>query len=121
MRTVLVVDDDASVRRLVATVLDRAGYRVVEAEGGVAAESWASRQSEPLVLLITDLVMPGMSGESLAERLRRAQPDMRVIYMSGYSEEDLERRGIRAVGGAYLTKPFTSDVLSMVVQGALAE
>lgn len=121
MSTVLVVDDDAGVRRLVSSVLVRKGFRVLEAEDGVEALALAAAESTPIVLLLTDVIMPGMSGDSLADRLRRDYPGIRVVYMSGFSEEDLEARGIRAVGGAYLTKPFTPDVLSMVVRGALPE
>lgn len=121
MQSVLVVDDDAAVRRLVVSVLGRRGFRVVEAEDGVAALAQAAEQRGDLVLLLTDVIMPGMSGDALAETLRERNPDLRVVFMSGYTEEELEARGIAAVGGAYLTKPFTPDVLSMVVAGALAE
>ena len=121
MATVLVVDDDPAVRRLVTGVLDRAGHRVLQAADGAAALSLAGAESDPVALLLTDVVMPGLSGEAVAERLRDAHPDLRVVYMSGYSEEELEARGVRAVGSAYLTKPFTPEILSMVVRGVLSE
>lgn len=120
MSVVLVVDDDAAVRRLVVNVLGKRGYTVLEAENGADAVSRASQQQEPVSLLLTDVVMPGMTGEQLAETLRERDPSLRVLFMSGYSEDDFDDLGIRAIGGGYLTKPFSPDVLTMAVQGVFA-
>jgi two-component system cell cycle sensor histidine kinase/response regulator CckA len=117
--TVLVVDDDASVRRLVSRVLTRRGFRVVEAEDGSAGLRLARSAPQPIVLLLTDVIMPGMTGTRLAEAMRAEHPDVRVLYMSGYSEDELGSRGAPEVAGACITKPFTPAVLGMMVDGAL--
>ncbi len=72
-------------------------------------------------LLLADLMLPGMNGAELADVLRATQPDMRVIFMSGYEQDEIEARGIGSVGAGYVTKPFTADVLVMMVEGALAD
>lgn len=118
MRTVLVVDDDAAVRSLAARILRRAGYAVMEAVDGAQALVRA-RGSGGVALLLTDVVLPGQNGAELAEALRVDHPDMAVVFMSGFEESELEARGIGGVGAAYVTKPFTADVLALVARGAL--
>ena len=116
---VLVVDDERSVRQLVANVLRREGYRVYEAADGKAAVEIVRDTGTDIELLLTDVVLPGMNGAELAEVLRATNPDMRTIFMSGYEEDELAERGIGRVGAAYITKPFTSEVITHVVEGAL--
>ena len=116
---VLVVDDERSVRQLVANVLRREGYRVYEAADGKAAVEIVRDTGTDIDLLLTDVVLPGMNGAELAEVLQTTTPDMRTIFMSGYEEDELAERGIGRIGAAYITKPFTPEVLTLVVEGAL--
>ena len=116
--TVLVVDDDAAVRKLAARILDRQGFRVLEAEDGEEALG-AARSADRVDLLLSDLVLPRLNGEDLARRLRSASPGLPVIFMSGFGQDELESMGIRTVGAAYMAKPFTADVLALMVRGAL--
>jgi len=113
---VLVVEDDASVRKITRRTLERAGYRVVEAEHGRAAlDMWTGLAEKP-VLLVTDLVMPGMSGHQVAAALRAYTPGLRVLYTSGYSPEnagkELELRG----GENFVQKPFAPGALLEAVR-----
>ncbi len=118
---VLVVDDEAPVRELAARVLKRRGYVVLEAVDGHAAVEMADAARGKVQLLLTDVVLPGMPGDELARTLRARNPDLRVVFMSGYEETELADRGIDSIGAAYVTKPFTADVLVMVVAGALGD
>ncbi|MFO7894568.1 MAG: response regulator [Longimicrobiales bacterium] len=119
--TVLVVEDQRSVRQLAVNVLRQHGYRVLEAPDGSRAMEIASSEGAHLELLLTDVVLPGINGEELARILRAEHPDLRVIFMSGYEEDELTGRGIGGVGAAYITKPFTADVLTMMVAGAMGD
>jgi PAS domain S-box-containing protein len=112
---VLVVDDDESVRRVLRRVLTSRGYRVIEAESGREAMEKAHSLSVPVDLVITDVVMPEMRGTELATRLREQWPELRVLYISGYSE-DMAAEGRRE---QYLQKPFTPDALAAKVREAL--
>jgi PAS domain S-box-containing protein len=118
--TVLVVEDEEAVRALARRVLRARGYRVLEAASAPDAlallESWDHR----LDLLITDVVMPGMGGPALAERLIRDRPDLRVLYISGYAEEAIQRHGELPAGGMLLEKPFTAEQLSRCVRDTLS-
>ena len=117
--TVLVVEDEAAVRKLAAKILRRQGYTVVEAgDAHEAVEIAASGQA--INGLLTDVVLPGMKGDELARTLRKMHPELRVIYMSGYEEDELSRQGVGGVGAAYITKPFTADVLTLMVDGVMA-
>lgn len=118
--TILVVEDEASVRLMVRSALVRCGYTILEAKHGAEAlEVWRQHEQE-IDLLFTDMVMPGgIGGLQLAKRLRTARPDLRVIFTSGYSRE-LEEAGERmADADDYLPKPFSIDVLTRVVQRVL--
>ena len=116
---VLVVEDEPRVRQLVAKVLRRKGFVVLEAEDAESALRLFGDQAADISLLLTDVVMPGMNGQELADSLSSAHPGLKVIFMSGFSETELSDRGIGGVGAAYITKPFTSDVLTMIVEGVL--
>lgn len=120
-RTVLVVEDQRSVRQLAVNVLRQQGYRVLEASDGSRAIEIASSEGAHLELLLTDVVLPGINGEELARILKAEHSDLRVIFMSGYEEDELTGRGIGGVGAAYITKPFTADVLTMMVEGAMGD
>ncbi len=110
--TVLLVEDEEPVRTLVRTVLERNGYRVLEAPGGPEAIEIAERHEGPINLLLTDVVMPKMSGLELAERLTTLSPQLKVLYISGYAEEVLADRGLSDQGRALLQKPFTPGALT---------
>jgi CheY-like chemotaxis protein len=103
--TVLVVEDEEVVRRLVRQVLEQAGYAVVEAADGARAVELA--ESRQVDLLLTDLTMPGLTGREVAERLRGTHPELKVIYMSGYADGEALEQGVEV-----LEKPFTFDVLT---------
>lgn len=115
---VLVVDDEAPVRQLAARVLRRHGYTVLEAEDAPSALERVEAAG-PIGLLLTDVVLPGMKGDELARTLREKDPALAVVFMSGYEEDELTGMGIGSVGAAYLTKPFTADVLMLMVEGTL--
>ncbi len=118
--TILVVEDEESVRRLACRVLRANGYRVVEAGNAEAALALAGGWDRPVDLLVTDIVMPGMSGPALAERLLRDWPDLKVLYITGYAEEFIERQSSLPAGGALLQKPFTARQLAQQVHRLLA-
>jgi CheY-like chemotaxis protein len=108
---VLVVEDDAAVRRLVVTVLRSAGYNVVEAEDGDAALAIAGGLPEPLALLLSDVVLPDRSGIEIARRVVVLCPGARVLFMSGHAQEALARQGPLLPGSRFLPKPFAPDAL----------
>lgn len=118
--TVLVVDDQRSVRQLAANVLRQRGFAVLEAADASCAMEIASSTDVDIGLLLTDVVLPGMNGEELARALQADNPELRVVFMSGYEEDEITGRGIGGVGAAYITKPFTPDVLTLMVRGALS-
>ena len=118
---VLVVEDEPRVRQLVAKVLRRRGFVVLEAEDAEAALRLFGDQAPDITLLLTDLVMPGMNGQELADSLAAAHPQLKVIFMSGFSEDELAVRGLADMGAAYITKPFSPDVLTMIVEGVLGQ
>jgi signal transduction histidine kinase len=117
--TVLVVEDEAGVRNLVSHVLRRHGYTVLEASGGEEALSLVDQYDGLIALLLTDMIMPVMSGRQLAEKLLAKQEGLRVVYMSGYvnPEGDHPQRGNSK--RAFLQKPFKPDVLARMVREVL--
>ena len=115
---VFVVEDEAALRKSVIRILSDRGYSVLQAAGPSSAIDVAAMWSGPVDLLLTDIVMPDMSGDELARELRRARPDLRVVYMTGYSGE-LDTAMLRS-GGTIIHKPFTRDSLLAVVEEALA-
>ena len=119
-QTVLVVDDERSIRQLVVNVLRQHGFDVLEAPDGPRAIELAREHPAEIALLLTDLVLPGISGEELARVLKTSIPGLNVVFMSGYEEDELKGRGIGGVGAAYISKPFSGDVLTLMIRGALA-
>jgi len=117
--TVLLVEDAAAVRAVTKQVLERQGYTVVEAPDGEAAVRLAQRHRGPIHLLLTDVVMPRVSGRELAEQLARVRPDTRVLYASGYTDDSVVRHGILESGTAYLQKPFSPESLARKVREVL--
>ena len=117
--TILVVEDEAQVRALTSRILGDHGYRVLEAPNGEEAlRRWAAEAGQ-IDLLVTDVVMPAMSGAELAERLLDARPDMGVLYMSGYTSDVVLRHGPRDRDVAVLEKPFSADRLLSRVRESL--
>ncbi len=116
---VLVVEDEAPVRTILCEVLRQAGYRVYEAAGAEDALRRYSKEPERLDILVTDIVMPDMDGYELAELLQAARPGLRVLYISGYSPDAYETKGILKPGSNFLQKPFDPDTLTEKIQDVL--
>ena len=116
---VLVVEDEAPVRTILCRVLRQAGYRVFEAAGAVDALQRFSVEPDRLDILVTDIVMPDMDGYELAELLQAARPGLRVLYISGYSPDAYETKGILKPGSNFLQKPFDADALTEKIQDVL--
>ena len=114
--TVLVVEDEQVLRAIARRVLSAMGYRVLVAASGEDAEAIAAEPGESIDLLFTDIVMPGMHGITLAERLRRARPGLRVLVTSGYTRDDVARRGITMPDRHFLPKPYTPSMLQAAIE-----
>ncbi|HEV8550132.1 MAG TPA: ATP-binding protein [Polyangiaceae bacterium] len=117
--TILVVDDDDDVRRLLVEVLRLGAYQVLEARDGDLALEIAEAHGEPIGLLVTDLVMPGLTGMELADSLRAHHPELKVLFMSGYAER--ERLRVLRENEQYLPKPFLPDELFRRVNDFMSE
>jgi signal transduction histidine kinase/ActR/RegA family two-component response regulator len=117
--TLLLVEDEDSVRRLLMHVLTRCGYQVLEASSGAAALEIFEAEGAKIDLVITDMVMPQMTGRELGERLEQARPGTKVIYMSGYTDDVLVRTGALGPGMSFLQKPLRPEVLAARVREAL--
>jgi CheY-like chemotaxis protein len=117
--TILVTEDQDNVRRLVSRMLRGFGYHVLEAANGKEALAVAAGHTGPIDLLVTDLVMPEMSGRELGAELKRQRPEIRVLYMSGYTGNAIARRGLLEEGMAFIEKPFTAESLASKVRDSL--
>ena len=117
--TILLVEDEATLRELVRRFLERQDYTVLEAEGGRAALDIVAQYTGRIHLLLTDIVMPDMNGRELARRLLRLRPGTPVIYMSGYTERTIQQNGELEPGLAFLQKPFTEEVMAEKVRAVL--
>ena len=117
--TVLLVEDSEPLRALIKEFLNDSGYTVLEAANGNDAIRIASEFGGPIHLLLTDVVMPGMGGQQLAEQLTRIRPATKVLYMSGYPNDGIAHSGILAAGVVLLEKPFTREILSRRVRQVL--
>ncbi len=117
--TILVAEDEAQVRFLVREVLRASGYHVLETSFGDEALRVSDEYAGTIHLLLADLVMPGMNGRQLAEALVARRPDLRVLFMSGYTDDSVIRRGAEAAGIALLQKPYSPTLLEERVRAAL--
>jgi PAS domain S-box-containing protein len=117
--TVLLVEDEDSVRELVRETLAARGYHVLEAENGESGLRVAEAHGDGIDILITDVVMPGMGGRELAKRLLQIRPDLGVLYLSGYTEDTILHQGALDPGTAFLQKPFTLQNLARKVREVL--
>ena len=117
--TILLVEDDPELRALALDILRGSGYTVLEARQGNEALLVLERHAGPIHLLVTDVVMPQMGGRALAERLASLRPEMKVLYMSGYSEAAITQHGVLDPGTAFMAKPFTADELTRKIREVL--
>ena len=117
--TILLVEDEEGVRELARDILRASGYTVIEARNGPEALLLSERHQGPLDLLLTDVVMPRMSGRELAERMGPLHPDLSVLYMSGYTDDAVIRHGVLGADTAFLQKPFTPAALVQRVRETL--
>jgi CheY-like chemotaxis protein len=117
--TVLVVDDEPEVRKLVAAIIGALGYSVLTADSGEHALGVYDRYNGKVDLLVTDVVAPGMSGPLLAQRLAERQPDLEVLYISGYDRSHVVQAYVLDRGCHLLTKPFTASQLANEVNAIL--
>jgi two-component system, cell cycle sensor histidine kinase and response regulator CckA len=116
---ILLVEDEDGVRSLTALVLRQHGYEVLDAKNGGEAFLLCERSTEPIHLLVTDVVMPNMSGRQLAERLADVRPLMKVLYLSGYTDDAIVQHGVIDASAPFLHKPFSPDGLARKVREVL--
>jgi len=119
--TVLVAEDQEAVRSLAGSALKHVGYRVIEASDGNDAMTVAGRYAGEIHLLLTDVVMPGMDGKELSERLKKVRPNLKVLFISGYTADVIAERGVLERGVAFLHKPFSPEELAQKVREVLAD
>jgi len=118
--TVLLVEDSDLVRDVVALMLESDGLTVLQASGGEEALALARRGNVPIDLLLTDIVMPEVSGVELADRLERERPGMRILFMTGYAEEAVMKEGIPGKRRECIVKPFTREQITTRVRELLS-
>jgi hypothetical protein len=117
--TVMLVEDEDALRHLDRQILMRYGYRVLHARSGPEALALAQAHPEPIDLLLTDVVLPLMSGRQLADELQRSQPGMKVLYMSGYTADEILRHGVSDASMAFIQKPMSPVALACKVRDVL--
>ena len=117
--TILLVEDEESVRQLVRDTLTAKGYKVLEADGGEAGVALSARHSGKIQLVITDVVMPGVGGPEMVKQLSASRPEIKVLYLSGYTEDSIVNDGSIESGTAFLQKPFSLQNLSRKVREVL--
>lgn len=119
--TVLLVEDEPSVRQSIRRMLERFGYAIIEAIDGETGIVLAKERADEIDIVLTDLMMPGMNGRTFADRLAEIEADLPVIFMSGYSDETVNQRGLVDKSRAFLQKPFNSDQLVRTIYQLLHE
>ena len=121
LETVLVVEDEQSVRDLTVKMLQKLGYRILTAASGAEAIEISRTHPGPINLLLTDVVMPNMSGRQLADALRPHRPDMKVLFLSGYTEDTIVHHGVLDQSVQFLPKPFSREVLAKKLRDVLGK
>jgi CheY-like chemotaxis protein len=116
---VLLVEDDAAVREAAARALGSGGYRVIAAAGAADALEALKAEAHPPAMLVTDVVMPDTTGRELADQLRREQPGLRVLFLSGYAQDLIGHHGVLDPTESFLAKPFTATSLLSTVRKVL--
>jgi len=119
METILVVEDDLAVQALMRRLLERQGYTVIVASNGADALEHVFAGKEDIALVLTDVVMPTMSGGELAAAIATTHPDLAVLFVSGYTDDVIVRRGLLDASAAFLQKPFTATSLANAVRERL--
>ena len=119
-KTILVVDDEPEVRKLVSAMVGQSGYSVMTADSGEHALTLYKNHKGQIDLLITDVIAPGMSGPMLADKLAEFQPDLKVLYISGYDNTHVVQKYVVEKGHALLTKPFTLEEMQTKVRELLS-
>lgn len=120
METILIVDDEPEVRAVARDMLQAKGYTTLDTGDPTLALRMARTESQPIHLLLTDVVMPLMNGRELVEQIHKIRPTMKVLYMSAYSTETIEDYGIQlAPGEPFVVKPFTMERLASAVRTVL--
>ena len=117
--TVLVVEDEIDLRKMIVRALERVGYRVLEATGGEHAVALVEGADSKLDLLITDVVMPGIRGTEVAQKLSQSEPELKVLYMSGYTDNAMFHQKLLGADVAFIQKPFTLEALEQKVADML--
>jgi len=118
---ILVVDDEKEIRTLVRLMLEEGGYRVIDSESGRDAIAIAANSTDPVSLLITDILMPVMNGRDLAEKVASIRPTIKVLYISAYSAEILSSHNLCPDGSDYIKKPFDAKTLLAKVAQVLRQ
>jgi two-component system cell cycle sensor histidine kinase/response regulator CckA len=119
METIMVVDDEPEIRSLARDILEPRGYTVIEAGDGEAALILAGHHAGPIHLVLSDVVMPHLSGPAMAERLKAVRPDTKVVFMSGYTTEVMGEFGVVLSGAPFIAKPFNPDALAQKLREVL--
>jgi CheY-like chemotaxis protein len=115
----LLVEDEASVRAVIRTILSRYGYEVLEARGGEEALRRSQERDGKIDLLLTDVVMPHMSGPQVVQMLRPLRPDMKALFMSGYTDSSIAKHAIAELGVDLIQKPVTPEALARKIRDVL--
>jgi PAS domain S-box-containing protein len=117
--TILIVEDEEEVRKLAGKILERQGYKILETFNGDDALLACERHKSPIHLMLADVIMPGMSGSELAKLLKPLYPEIKILYMSGYTDDAIVRHGVLQKGVNYIQKPFTMEGLARKVREVL--
>jgi PAS domain S-box-containing protein len=117
--TILVVEDEEALRKLARNILTAYGYTVLEAEDGARALEISKRFRDTIHLMLTDVIMPGLNGPGLAQQMTRERPDLKVVYMSGYTGQVFNKDAVLEPGSIFVQKPFTREALARKIREAL--
>jgi two-component system cell cycle sensor histidine kinase/response regulator CckA len=118
--TILIVEDDETLLEVTHRSLEAAGYAIISARNPEEAIRMAERHPGPIHLMVTDVILPGINGAQLASQLSRLRPEMKVLFVSGYTDETIVRHGVLEPGLAFLQKPFSPKALNRKVGEMLA-